>query len=89
MATDLAKGHDTLFKFQVAPPFLYAIGCTALDNHVDWVLFERATEEGSADVLLNHCDIGRSIKQWLKKAQELLILARVNCSVVVKDCKQD
>ena len=66
-----------------------SVGSPTLDDHVDWVLLERATEECSSDVLLDHGDVSSTVKQRLEEAKELLVLVRINRPVVVEDGKQD
>ena len=89
MLSNLGECHDSFLEFEVAPPLLDPVGCSALDDHVDWVLLERATEEGCSDVLLDHGDVRSTVEQRLKEAQELLVLICVHSPVVVEDGEQD
>ena len=89
MLPNLGKCHDSFLKLEVSPPLLDAIGSPSLDDHVDRVLFEGAAEVGSPDVLLNHCQFGSTVQQGLKEAQELLVLIRVNRTIVVQDGEEN
>ena len=66
-----------------------SIGRPTLNDHVDWVLLERATEERSSDVLLDHGDVGRTVQQRLEEAKELLVQICIDRPVVVKNGEQD
>ena len=89
MLTDFGEGSDALFEFEVAPPVLDPVGSPPLYNHVDRVLLEAPTEERRSDVLLDHREVGCAVKEGLKEAQKLLVLVRVNCTVVVEDSKEN
>lgn len=89
MLPNLAQGHDSLFKLEVAPPLLNSIRRSTLNDHVDGVLFERSPEEGSSNVLLTRCDFSCTVKQGFEKAKELLVFSRVDSSVVVQNGEQD
>ena len=89
MAPNLTQGHHALFKFEIAPPLLDAVGRSSLNNHVDRVLLERAAEQSGTDVLLHHGNVGGTIEQRLEETEELLLLVWINRAVVIQDSEQD
>ena len=88
MLTDFGEGSDALLEFEVAPPILDPVSSPPLNNHVDRVLLEASAEQRRSDILLDHREVGCAVKKGLKETQELLVLVRVNCAVVVEDGKE-
>ena len=89
MLANFGEGSDALLEFEVAPPVLDPVSGSPLNDHVDWVLLEAAAEERCSDVLLDHREVGCAVKKRLEETQELLVLVRVNRTVVVEDGKEN
>ena len=89
MLSDFGESHDPLFEFEIAPPVLDPVCRAPLDDHVDRILLQRATEQGGPDILLDHRDVGGAVEKRLKEAQKLLVLICIDGAVVVEDGKQD
>ena len=89
MLANFGEAHDSLLEFEVSPPVLDPIGSPPLDYHVNWVFLQRATEKRRSDILLNHSQARRTVKQRFEEAQKLLVFVGVNRAVVVKDGEQD
>ena len=89
MLTDFGEGSDTLLEFEVAPPILDPVSSSPLNNHVDRVLLEATAEQRRSDILLDHREVGCTVKKGLEEAQKLLVLVRVNRAVVVEDGKEN
>ena len=62
MLTDFSEAHNSFLELKVAPPVLNPVSCPSLDNHVNWILFERASEERCTDILLDHSNVRSAIK---------------------------
>jgi len=45
MLPNFGQAHDSFLEFKIAPPVFNSVSCSSFDNHIDWVLLERATEK--------------------------------------------